>query len=303
MGSPACRRSRTRNWPTCFSGSPHVTTGPRRTETIAIKAGGGLEALSFQFDLASAKPRLNALSFMAAANWLGTLASQKCMPLLTPGVSSDPAAALADNRAALAVLSLGQLAKLPREARAIPERYGVAPLPGTRSVFDPQAGRLSARAIPNYVPYFAGGRLGVVRTRCSNHTAAFDLLAELGGPTRSLEIVAAPELGAGPFRVSHLDRDRLHLWYGYGFDSVRSDALRKALERYVNVEVRNPTYGLRGPDRSALSASAAREFGKMPLGTPADEVRQRLLDDWNQTDTAVPLEKQLKWRKFAAGLD
>ena len=158
-----------------------------------------------------------------------------------------------------------------------------------------------ATTIPNYVPYHSGGRVGVVRMRCQSQDAAFDLLAELGGPTRSLEIVGTPGLGAGPFRVSHLERERLPIWYGYGFDADRTRLLQDALQLYVRTEVKAPALGLRGPDHEALSAAAAAELGKLASGAKPGDVLKQLTDAWKQIDAKTPLETRLRWRKMAAG--
>jgi multiple sugar transport system substrate-binding protein len=272
-------------------------------ESLQAKQGVGLEALSFQFDLTNGKPRLTAPAFVASADWLASLAAKKCFPPPLAETNSDPAAALAKNQAMIAVLSLAQLARFPRENGAIPERFGLAALPGTRTTYDPAKQRLISLPLPNYIPYFAGGRLGVVRSRSSNPTAAFDLLAELGGPTRSVEIISSSELGAGPFRIAHLDHDRLQIWYGYGFDLTRSDALRNALLQYVRMEVKNPAYGLRGPDQTALSTAAAIAMGKIATGTPAESSLNQLLEAWKQIDLKTPDDTRLKLRKLEAGLN
>lgn len=274
-----------------------------QTESLSTTLGSGLGSLSFQFDLSSGEPRLAAPAFLAAANWLSGLVAKKCLPPPLAGVSSDPGGALARNDASIAVLSLSQLAQLPKENGAIPSRFAIAALPGVRTTYDPQKRQLVPRANPNYVPYFAGGRLGVVRKGSPNATAAFDLLAELGGPTRSLEIISSTEIGAGPFRVSHLDHDRLQIWLGYGFDTERSDALRRALQEYVRLDVKNATYGLRGPDRAALSSTAANAMEKIATGTPAEAALQQLRKDWEQIDLKTVPETRLKWRKLAAGLE
>src|SRR5207248_1503690 len=115
--------------------------------------------------------------------------------------SSGPAVALAEDKAVLAVLSLEELASLRKGAR-IADRYGIAALPGAAAYTDPKTGAL----VPierNYIPYVAGGWLGVVRKSCQEPDRAFDLLAELGGPARSLEFIAAG--GYGPIRDSHLE--------------------------------------------------------------------------------------------------
>jgi multiple sugar transport system substrate-binding protein len=258
---------------------------------------------SFQFDLSNGEPRLDSPGFAAAAKLFGRLAAGKCFaPIVPAGQSSNPVAALdrKDAPASLAVLSLIDLAKLPRENGGIPARFAIAALPGTRQYADPGKGMV-ATAIPNYVPYHSGGRIGVVRTRCQNPDAAFDLLAELGGPTRSLEIVGTPGLGAGPFRASHLERDRLPIWYGYGFDAVRTRLLQDMLQQYVRTEVKTPALGLRGPDQEALSAAAATELGKLATGAPPEDVLKRFTELWKQIDAKTPLDTRLRWRKLAAG--
>jgi multiple sugar transport system substrate-binding protein len=256
-------------------------------------------ALSLLHDVTTGKPRLDSPGFSAAGELFARLAQGKCFASPVPdGKPSDPVAALAD-RAALGVLSLAELSKLPRENGIVPARFGIAPLPGTKRYFD-RAG-FTTSSIPNYIPYHSGGRVGVVRSRCANPDAAFDLLAELGGPARSLEILGTPGLGAGPFRLSHLERERLHIWYGYGLDAARTKLLQQAMQQYVRQEVRAPALGLRGPDQEQLSAAAARELGKIVSGTPPADALKSLTDAWNAIDEKVPLETRLQWRKMAVG--
>lgn len=263
-------------------------------------AAGGVGVLAFQFDLSTGQPRLPSPAFQAAANWLADLAKRKCLPTPTPSATSDPAQALAHDGASIAIVSLAQLARLPRDNGAISERLAIAPVPGARRVVDPASGRLEERANPNYIPYFAGGRLGVVRARCPHTAAAFDLLADLGGPVRSQEVIASTQLGAGPFRTAHLEHDRMHLWYGYGFDPARTDSLRIALQHYVEQEIKNPTYGLRGPDEAPLNAATASVTGKIASGA-ANAGLNQLMDEWKQLDAKEPAATLLKWRRHAAG--
>jgi ABC-type glycerol-3-phosphate transport system substrate-binding protein len=239
---------------------------------------GNLERISFQFDLTTGQPRLISPPFAAAA--------------------------LTKDGASLAVVSLAQLARLPREKGAVPARYGLAPVPGVRSAYDREKKKLIPLTGTNYVPYFAGGRLGVVLTRCKRPDAAFDLLAELGGPTRSLEAVASAEMGAGPFRVTHLDRDHQFVWYGYGLDAARTDQLRTALLNYVQVDAKTATYGLRGPDQAPLSEAAAAVLAKIAAGgTPGEAGLKLMTDEWNTIDAKTPPDVRLKWRKMAAGMN
>ncbi len=270
------------------------------SEVVVAQTAG--QALSFQHDTMTAEPRLNAPSFRAAIDWLGLLAERKCFPA-PRAASTDAAAALAGD-ASLAVLSLKQLAALPRENGAVPPRFGIAPLPGANMYYDPEKRQLVPAGLPNYVPYFSGGRVGVVRSRCANSQAAFDLLAELGGPTRSLEWLSTPGLGAGPFRAEQLERDRLSAWLGYGFDADRTRGLQEAMRYYLRSEVKNPAYGLRGPDQQALNAAAAAILGKVATGaTPPDAAINELLQQWNAIDEPTKRETRILWRKLSAGVN
>ncbi len=273
--------------------------------TEAVAKQGGEAILSFLHDIRTGDPRLSAPGFAAAAEWLAGLAANKCLPPSpAAGAPSNPAAELASGKAALAVLSLSQLAKWPRENGAVPAKFAIAPLPGTRRYTDPDKQQLVRVATPNYAPYFSGGRLGLVRNRCSNTDAAFELLADLGGPIRSQETLSNPELGAGPFRSSHLEQDRLLIWLGYRFDADRSKALQRALVQNVRMDVKNPVYGLRGPDQKELNDAAAEELAKIATGTvPADAGLKQLIAAWQRIDQKTPKETRIRWRKLSAGVE
>jgi ABC-type glycerol-3-phosphate transport system substrate-binding protein len=260
------------------------------------------ETLSFQYRVDDGRPRLESPGFVAAAGWLARLRATKCLP---DGPAADPIKALADGTASLAVVSLAELARLPREKGMVPTRFGVAQLPGTRSYFEPGSEKPTPVGGANYVPYFAGGLLGVVRTRCANPDAAFDLLADLGGPTLSQQLISATELGAGPFRESHVSPERLLLWLGYGFDDARSRALQSALQQNIRADIKNPAFALRGPDHAALTAAVAGELWRLARGEEADAARAmaRANAAWQEHDAKIPAEKLSSWRRRDAGLD
>jgi ABC-type glycerol-3-phosphate transport system substrate-binding protein len=272
---------------------------------LAARTARDRDALSFQFSVVTGKPRLRTEDggFRFAAAWLDRLRAAKAVPAPAAGAADDPVAALADGRAVLAVVSLDQLARLPRDGGAVAARFALASVPGTRHYPDPGRPKGGSPQL-NYIPYFSGGRLGVVRTRCPHPDAAFDLLAELGGPTRGAEFIATPGLGAGPTRGAHLDRDRLVLWLGYGFDADRSKRLQDALRQYVGLAVKNPAFGLRGPDRDALVAAAADPLRKIVAAAeaPTDALKQ-VEDAWNALDAKVPPDVLLRWRQRGAGLN
>ncbi|HUR55952.1 MAG TPA: extracellular solute-binding protein [Gemmataceae bacterium] len=254
------------------------------------------DVLSFDFRLDTGKPRIAGPGFEAAAGWLARLKPSR-------GASADPLKALADG-AVLAVLSLEELAKLPKDGAAVQPRFGVGPVPGTPTFIDPATGkpRPPGDATANYVPFISGGRVGVVRQSSANAGAAFELLAELSGPEGSQQIVSATHLGVGPFRASHLDRDRMLLWLGYGFDAERSKAFQEALRSFVGLQVGNPTFGFRGPDHASLTASLATELKKIAAGeTPPADGLKRVAAAWDSDPT--PADVRLKWRRRAAGVN
>jgi ABC-type glycerol-3-phosphate transport system substrate-binding protein len=261
------------------------------------------DVLAFQFSTATGQPRLQAPGFQEAAKWLARLRTGGALP---PGGPADPAAALADGSASLALLSLDQLdqlARLTREGGAVPARFALVGVPGTHWFFHADKGQVLRDPNANYVPHFSGGRLGVVRSRCQHPEAAFDLLADLGGPARGAEFIATPGLGAGPTRVSHLDRERLTLWLGYGFDNERSKALQDAMRHYTELTVKNPTLGYRGPDRAAVIAAVGGAVREIGAGTvsPADGLNKGEAA-WLAVDAKTPAETLIRWRQRAAGL-
>jgi len=256
-------------------------------------APGQADSLEFQFRLDDGQPRIDGVGFQEAAEWLANLKALGCF---TDG-KLDPMAALEKGDATLAVVSLADLMKHPGKADS---RLGITPLPGSRSVLDPATGQLIFTP-HNYVPYFSGGYLGVVRKGCKNSEAAFDLLAELGGPARSQELVAAG--GFGPIRESQLEADRLLVWLGYGFDERRSKDLQEALRAYVGKAVENPTFGLRTPDAPKLQSQMAGELSALLEGKPAAEALGQAAESWKQADAGVPRGTVLEWRRRAVGLN
>ena len=264
------------------------------------------ERLAFQFAIQTGAPRLRAPGFEDAAKWFADLHAAGCLPPVPAGGSDDPVAALAENRAVLALVSLDQLARLPRENGIVPARFALASVPGSSRYFDPARNARIDLPAPgvNYIPHFSGGRLGVVRSCCTNPDIAFDLLAELGGPARSAELISTPGLGAGPTRSAHLTPDRILLWLGYGFEAKRSAELQDALRHYIGQSVKNPTYGLRGPDRAPLTEAAGRAIRKLGTGTKPGDALTEAMSAWAAIDAKAPSNATLiLWRKRAAGLN
>lgn len=254
------------------------TEGTGAGEKLATSA----DALSYQFDIANGKPRLKSPGFVSAAAWLHRI--QACRPVDGGG---DAITALVEGRAALAMVDLRDLARLPRENGVVPPRFGIAKLPG-----------VARETTVNYIPYFASGRFGVVRTRCTQSDAAFDLLAELGSPVRSSEVIAAG--AGGPYRGGQFERS---LWLGYGFDPERTSRLVEDLRAYVAVNATNGTYTLRGPDQAELTNALAAELKEIVMGrTSPTEGLARADASWLKLDAAHAADV-LRWRRRAMGLD
>lgn len=266
------------------------------------------ESLSFQFHAESGRGRLDAPGFRLAADQLARLRTGAgwVKDLWAGGRPADPVAALLpDDGAVLAVLSIGQLGRLRDATGVMPTRFGVAPLPGVRVRFD----RMTGTPQPgiggvNYIPYFAGGKVGAVRTRCVHPEAAFDLLTDLGGPGRSLDLVGNPAAGAGPYRDSHLDPKEAIIWLGYGFGPDATTHLREAVRRFVSKEVRNSVYGLRTPDQELLNRLLATELKQLVTRPESAEAAlRRVADAWKNANPGLPPEKLTGWRRHAVGLN
>lgn len=253
------------------------------------------DSLAFQFRLDTGKTRLETQGFTEAAKWLVTLKSS-----VPANGGTDPATELDEDRAVLAIATLADLMRLKSEGKAA-GRYGLAALPGTKSFVNPATGTLVV--VPsNYVPHHSGGWLGVVRRGCQNPDAAFALLAELTGPARSQQIIAAG--GFAPTREAHLEQDRIVMWLGYGFDESRTRALQDILRANIGKSVRNPTYGLRTPDEAVLRRELEVELAKIAAGTVAPELGlKRAAEAWDRERKETPGAKSLEWRRRAAGLN
>lgn len=252
--------------------------------------GSDTTGLAFTFDLDTGKSRLQSLGFVQAARWIASLKSRGCLPAQG---NSNPATELTGGRATLAVATLADLMQLtPEHKRA--GRYGLAALPGAGLVVSPTTGKL-VNVPGNRIPYLAGGTVGVVRTSCKSPDAAFALLAELTGPTRSKELAGAG--GFAPVRESLLESDRLTAWLGYGFDEARTRTLQEAVRTNIGAPVRNPALGLRTPDEAELHKTLRAELMRIVDGTSTPEAGLKsAAEQWDRTS-------RLEWHRRAAGLN
>jgi hypothetical protein len=250
-----------------------------------------VRSLEFLFDLNTGKPRLTRPGFVAALEWMSRAQAFR------PSGNADPAQALTDGSAVLGVLSLAELARLPVTAEGVVSpKFAIAPLPGTEEVFDTNGQKIPSPGGLNFVPYLgAAGKIGVVFQSGKQQSAAWSLLASSVGLASSLALLAEPKLGVGPFRNEHVYEDRC--WLAYNFDPARTRKLTHAMQRYVGLELSNPTFPLRIPgeqhyqdillreiraalagERTAITAlgRANAEWEKLAGGVPAGEFLQQL---------------------------
>lgn len=271
------------------------------TATEATKAGKtGVDeaAFGFQLDIAKGTPRVAGPQFVAALEWF-----RKTKPYRPAVASDDAVSALVDGPAVAAVLSLADLAKLRGPLGEMPKKFGIAPLPGSRSYFDPDG-----KAVPvpgrNAVPYLgAGTTIGVVFKSSANADAAWDFLAETAGLSGSLALLANDRRGYGPFRTEHTDDGRELTWIEHGLDAPRVRDLVKAMRQHSGTTSGNPTFVLRTPDQGELETALEKQVRESATGdVPAARALQIAGEAWTVIEAKSSEAEQKKWRRAAAGL-
>nr|WP_168219342.1 extracellular solute-binding protein [Limnoglobus roseus] len=281
------------------------------TFTAQMKDGASRDTpiskmLAFHHDIETGQSRLLKPAFVETAKWLPRVA--RCRMKADGAGKADPIAALVSGPAVMAVVSLRELGRLPKDGGAAPPTIGVAALPGTKVSFDGKDGQPRSAGDngkgANFIPYFgAEGWLGIVRNSCPDPAAAFDLLSELSRLERSAELLSDPTLGFGPFRAEHLDQAHESIWQRYGFDEKRSRQLADAVRRSVDVGLANPVIAARGPDQADQMAILARELAPVAAGTRSPEEALAAADAaWRKADSTRPPEALKAERRQSAGL-
>ena len=269
--------------------TPSNTAG-RKLNDLAFAA----EAVTFHFRYDSGAPRLTSPGFALAASQLARL-----QPFRAEGTSDDPVADL-EKDAVFAVLTMAELAKLPKGADgAVLPKFGIARLPGSRRYYD----ALTNAVVPvngaeaNYIPYYTGGLIGCVSSQSKNAEAAFDLLAELGGPNGAAAIVGEPACGSGPWRPNLIEASKKNLWYSYGLSATETDALLRAIKPYVMSDLRNPVVAPRSPGMEKLFATLEPHVRSAITGkVKPEEAMAAAQTEWNKMEAAAGPDV-VKWRK------
>jgi len=266
--------------------------------------GGAARALSFHIDIVGDRfqPRSNAPTFAAAYDWFHKTAAFR------PSAPGDPLAAIDTGTAVVAVLTLRELARLPRDPKtgAVSDAFGIAPVPGTRTYFDAGGRVQQAAGGRNAVPFLGGNAtFATVSKSSENASAAWDFLSDLVGPEGSIGMLHESQLGAGPTREGHIaPQAGIVNWQRYGFDEARTKDLAAALNIYADSTVANPALPLRTPDAPAIYAILDAQLRRAAAGQATGSVAAAAATAaWAEHDKASDAAVLKDWRRKAAGLD
>ncbi|MGL4422650.1 MAG: hypothetical protein ACRCZF_18420 [Gemmataceae bacterium] len=284
----------------CYDRPALTDTNIARKEPLTMRYAGD-RALTFHHDLTTGLPRLTSPGFVQAASWLARVQKHRMS-----GTNLDPVAALGDGSAVLAILTLSEVARLPRTNDMIQPRFGVGALPGTRVYYDAETKAANppfdrVKGI-NFVPYLgSNGLIGVVPQSAAQPETAFELLAELASPDKSLDRLADPTRGFGPFRTDQLESARDTLWQNYGFDTERSKEFANAVRMNLGISLANPVLVPRAPDQAPREEQLAKGVLRAATGAlPPEQALAEVQQLWIEADKQNP--QAALWRRLSAGL-
>jgi len=253
---------------------------------------------SFMYRLGTSKPRIDAPAFVHAFELMHAMQRDRSMH----------ANAFADGTAAVAIVTLSDIARLQQPTSPVRGKFQVAPLPGARFTFDLDTGEKQPADSDtvNRLPYVgADVWVGLVSKSCPHPEVAFEFLAAFAHPTAAgTELITAARWGAGPLRTGQLeDRDR-GLWFGFDLPPDQTERMIAALKQNTSPSVINHRYPLRLPNqrehleafdrivRPALSADSA----------DAKAVMREAAQAWEHLWWTIPAEKRREWIQASHGL-
>lgn len=236
------------------------------------------DLFAFHYDRQSGRPRLTTPGFVRALELLQRL--QKCRPAEP---ADRPEEAFQGGRAVLCLTDAPWLKQFQRTA-GLRDKIGVCRIPGGECYFDFHQGKRHQVPDGNRMPYLGGAGWMAVVPRDGEHTAAaFDLLAELGGPKTSMQIFLSETEHGGPIRGEQLSRER---WESFDLDERQTsnlrDALRQTLQHY---SLQNPAICLRTPRQAEHRAALVGQLRAALLqGVKASEALGKAAEAWEQMD-------------------
>ncbi len=238
------------------------------------------DLFAFHFDLETGKARISAPGFVFALKLLQRF--QACSPSnpeaapresFRKGGDSGPVLCLGDAR----LLGAYQAADSP-----VRDRVGVCRVPGSHVFFSGRTGQKQtmSEGRVNRVPYLGSGAYVLAVPRSARQpTAAFELLAEIGGREMGQQIVLDSRWGGGPTRLEHLD-ERFDSWR---LPREEAERTRTILRETIQPNLRNPLLCLRLPREHIFRAAlVARLRPALAVGkASADEVLQEVAREWD----------------------
>jgi ABC-type glycerol-3-phosphate transport system substrate-binding protein len=265
-----------------------------------FRTGGGikpdefLRLSSFLADLHDGRPLVAEPGFVAALELLQRL--QKCRP---PGTAASAGEAVRSGQAALAVVTMADL------AAGLPDHWQIAPIPGSRIVFERGKAEPTEVRGSNAVPYVgAGGWLAVVPAKAARADDAWAILGSAAGPGFSGKTVGNRAFASGPFRDSHIAGTGV--WRDYDLPPGQDVLLDQALRTWSNPrgQVTNPVLRLRTPDQAAYAA-VLHKFIDLALskeGVPAEAMLKAVESEWKKLDARTPEKTRVANLRIAAGV-
>ena len=263
-----------------------------------------LNNLGYLYDLTTAEPLLDRPNFAEAVEWFQQL--RDCRPVEP---AADPVEAFRAGKAALAVVTLAELASLQRADSPVRQRLGIGPIPGSLRVYSAAEKRFVE--LPNRVnrmPYLgaAGWLIGLAPTSRQTEIA-LELLHELAGPQGvALEIIAATQWGAGFYRENHLEPANRPHWLGFSLDRAATEDLLTALRTNLPSSLANPALRLRIPGQARYLEAEVNELRTAlsadPAMVPAATVMARIRQAWSSLDQSIPKEQRLRLHRLSVGL-
>lgn len=254
------------------------------------------ELFSFHYDLGTGAPRIDSPGFVYALGLLQRL--QPCRA----GTANSPEETFRQGKAVLCIADATWVGRF-QDAEAIRNRYAICTVPGSSRYFDYFDGAEQKVAEPNRIPYLGGGGLlGIVPKNSSQAGAAFELLAALGGPRTSSEMVMEPAWGADVFRESQLANRGA--WDTFELTPARTNSLLDALRVTVQPSAINPVIRLRTPDERSYLQALMHEVRKALTERtikPAAALA-KAASRWRELDAKISPAERLRAYRLSLGL-